>query len=354
MNRFVAGALNVRLVLLVFCLHYSRANAEHFISFIIPCFNCAKTVEESIQSIYAQNLGFCFEVICTDDKSTDDTLVVLRECEQKYPRFSIHLHELNRGGGAARNTCVKHAKGDLIFCLDSDNVLEEGSVRPLIEWLDQMGSDVGAFQTLKMFKKEKTSNDHWIFPISSPLMDFSVLAEYPNADPSFSGNYLFTRKAYDRSGGYPEDCGALDTFGFGFALLATGSKIAILPGSFYWHRQDDNSYYLREARKQKNEINRSKVISRFPELFSLKTRERFFKDKNVHKLGGYWLAKKLEIAPAKILGLLFEAYEDELNGQYAQASRKFQSVIKAGYSSEKLIQRYERVLAKEKLSSFDF
>lgn len=106
----------------------SEEDGKHFLSFIMPCYNCSKTIRKSIDSIYEQNHRVPFEIICTDDGSTDNTRDVLCEYEKKYENFHVFYHEKNLGAGAASNTCVKHSQGNPLFRLDSDNVLSHESI----------------------------------------------------------------------------------------------------------------------------------------------------------------------------------------------------------------------------------
>ena len=68
----------------------AQESPEHFLSFIMPCFNCSKTMKESIDSIYEQNIMIPFEVVCTDDASTDNTVEILRVYEEKYDNFYVY------------------------------------------------------------------------------------------------------------------------------------------------------------------------------------------------------------------------------------------------------------------------
>jgi hypothetical protein len=90
--------------------------------------------------------------------------------------------------------------------------------------------------------------------------------------PACSGNYLYTRESFDRAGGYNEhNRSAMDTWIFGLRQLATGSRIAILPNSFYWHRLSSNSYWHREGKNNSNAG--YEALKEFPKIFTEKTNE---------------------------------------------------------------------------------
>jgi glycosyltransferase involved in cell wall biosynthesis len=88
---------------------------------IIPVYNREKTVCAAIRSVLEQTFGD-FEVLVVDDASSDGTVQAVRACGD--PRVSLAIHETNRYAGAARNTGMNYAKGELIAFLDSDDCWE--------------------------------------------------------------------------------------------------------------------------------------------------------------------------------------------------------------------------------------
>ncbi len=94
------------------------------VSIVIPVFNRAALVAEAIESALAQSYPRV-EVVVADDGSTDGTWAALT-------RFGARIvavrHAPNRGVAAARNLALRHAAGDLVQFLDSDNLLLPDSV----------------------------------------------------------------------------------------------------------------------------------------------------------------------------------------------------------------------------------
>jgi glycosyltransferase involved in cell wall biosynthesis len=88
------------------------------VAVVIPCFNVAEFVEETLDSVAAQT-HTPDEVIVVDDGSTDETPKVLRRVCQ---RFGFRLiRQENAGASLARNTGVRAATADLIAFLDADD-----------------------------------------------------------------------------------------------------------------------------------------------------------------------------------------------------------------------------------------
>ena len=245
------------------------------ISFIMPCYNCADTVAVAVESIFEQGFDVPFEVICTDDASTDGTLAVLNDCAAYHSEITVLTHKKNKGGAAARNTCVRASKGGLIFCLDSDNILAPKSVSLLINALRDSGCDAASFAEIRYFQLENSKFDQkhsWFYEAKNNICDLSHIISTVKTPPA-SGNYLFTRESFDRAGGYPEGRGAMDAWGFGFRQLATGSKIAVVPDTYYWHRLSTDSYWIRDQKQGLNSKNALSVIKEFIELFDEKTKQ---------------------------------------------------------------------------------
>ncbi|MFL5348772.1 MAG: glycosyltransferase family 2 protein [Hyalangium sp.] len=88
-----------------------------FFSIVIPTYNRARLLEESLASVFAQELTD-FEVLVVDDGSTDDTQAVLA----RYGERVRALRQTNQGQGAARNLGIQHATGRYIVFLDSDDL----------------------------------------------------------------------------------------------------------------------------------------------------------------------------------------------------------------------------------------
>lgn len=88
------------------------------VSIIIPSYNRAKLLSAAVESLQRQTYQN-IEIIIVDDCSTDDTAQVVAEIEDD--RILYVKHEVNKGGGEARNTGMKYATGDYIGFLDSDD-----------------------------------------------------------------------------------------------------------------------------------------------------------------------------------------------------------------------------------------
>ena len=201
------------------------------------------------------------ELIIVNDFSNDDTSKTLKHLKEKYPVIHIINHTRNKGGASARNTAVESAKNELLFCLDSDNVLEKNSIEPLKKELLKNNADIASFLEMRYFntKNRYETKYTWQFLPVTTLADFIA----DNKNPGSSGNYLFTKNSWVKAKGYPEFAGALDTWGFCFRQLAVESKLISLPGSYYFHRYGTNSYYIRDMSARNMSVAALQIILPF-------------------------------------------------------------------------------------------
>lgn len=200
--------------------------SETTISFIIPCYNVDSYVERAVQSIYAQNLSIDFEVICTDDASTDTTLAVLQRLEDRYSNLYVVQHEMRRGIGSACNSCVRASHGDLLFRLDPRAILEKGSINKLLAFIDNQNFEAISCGKITQINLKENEKDI-IFHTKRGYYRFKDIFRSPYT-PIWLGNYLFTKRSYVAVGGYPEYWEPIDAFVFGFRQLQHGIKIGFV------------------------------------------------------------------------------------------------------------------------------
>lgn len=95
------------------------------ISVIIPLYNKEPIIEQSLRSVLSQDFDNV-EVVVVNDGSTDRSADIVRRIND--PRITL-IEQDNGGPSKARNTGVKHAKGDWILFLDADDELLPGAIK---------------------------------------------------------------------------------------------------------------------------------------------------------------------------------------------------------------------------------
>lgn len=91
------------------------------ISVIIPIYNCASYLRECLDSVLSQSYKD-WECICVDDGSTDESGDICDEYALLDARFKV-IHKPNGGEGSARNAGLEVFKGEFVYFVDSDDVI---------------------------------------------------------------------------------------------------------------------------------------------------------------------------------------------------------------------------------------
>ena len=112
-------------------------------SVIIPAYNCAKIIENTICSILASGLAD-FEIIIVDDGSTDETGKICDEMARQHGCIRC-VHQENAGVSAARNRGIKEATGEYIWFFDADDSIDENALSRVVEIIDDVVPDVLVF-----------------------------------------------------------------------------------------------------------------------------------------------------------------------------------------------------------------
>lgn len=113
------------------------------VSIILPVYNVAPYLRQSLDSIIAQTLSD-IEIICVDDGSTDESGQILDEYKEKDERIKV-IHKKNAGTGAARNDGLKIATGECIGFVDPDDWILPNMYERLYNLLQDKGLDIVMF-----------------------------------------------------------------------------------------------------------------------------------------------------------------------------------------------------------------
>lgn len=109
------------------------------VSIIMPTYNCAKYISESIESVINQTIDN-WELLIADDCSTDDTPAVV----EKYlidSRIKYWCLAQNSGPDVARTEALRKAQGKYIAFLDSDDIWYPEKLKRQIEYMESNNID---------------------------------------------------------------------------------------------------------------------------------------------------------------------------------------------------------------------
>ena len=110
---------------------------NELVSIIMPSYNTARFIKESIESVQAQSYSD-WELIIVDDCSTDNTDGVVKEYLQD-TRIRYLKNQRNSGAAVSRNYALREAQGKWIAFLDSDDTWEPTKLEKQIAFMEQNG-----------------------------------------------------------------------------------------------------------------------------------------------------------------------------------------------------------------------
>ena len=193
------------------------------ISIIVPAYNAAKTIRETIASVQQQTIHD-WELIAIDDGSTDNTLKIVKGIKE--PRLKV-ISIVNSGVAEARNTGLTHAEGAYIAFLDADDLWVEDKLERQLQALQQNPDAVVAYSWTCFMDREE---DGYVYH-GSPSYQYAgnVYARLLIADFIHSGsNTLIRKSALDRVGGFDAKCSGCADWDMWLRLSVIGD-FAVVP-----------------------------------------------------------------------------------------------------------------------------
>lgn len=129
------------------------------VSVIMPCYNMAQFVTDSIRSVVAQT-NTNWELLIVDDASTDETVEIVRNLSHDDERIRFEVKTQHSGIADTRNQCIQMARGHYLAFLDADDIWHpeklETQLRFMTEnkvgftystydWIDEEGHTLNKF-----------------------------------------------------------------------------------------------------------------------------------------------------------------------------------------------------------------
>lgn len=115
-------------------------------SIIIPIYNAEKYLPGCVASI-CEDPGNDWELILVNDGSTDRSGVLCQNLAADDRRIAV-IHQPNLGPGGARNTGLRHARGEYVWFVDSDDGVLADALECLRDACNRFGTDIISFDYL--------------------------------------------------------------------------------------------------------------------------------------------------------------------------------------------------------------
>lgn len=130
---------------------------EPFITIMVPAHNEEVVIEDTIDYLMTKINYGNYEVLVTDDGSTDETPAILARLQKKYPKLRVIRIDKNKGKAHAFDIGMAFAKGRLILSNDADTVPEPDVLSNYVNYFIRPGGRNISAVTANMDVKNRTS-----------------------------------------------------------------------------------------------------------------------------------------------------------------------------------------------------
>lgn len=195
------------------------------ISIIVPCYNGAKYIRETLDCLQKQTIEE-WECIIVNDGSTDNSLEILKEYAEKDSRYK-YIDKKNEGPAIARNTAIAASSGKYILPLDADDLIAPSYANKAIDYLEEHPKCKLVYCKARFFGDRNDT-------VQLPVYNFHELP-YEN---SIFCSCIYRRIDFDKTQGYnPNMIFRNEDWDFLLSLLSEDDDVYCLPEVLFFYRQ---------------------------------------------------------------------------------------------------------------------
>lgn len=199
------------------------------VSIIVPCYNQAHFLSDSLQSVLDQFFG-AWECIIVNDGSPDNTEEVAQKWCEKDDRFR-YIMKPNGGLSSARNAGIAISRGDFILPLDADDLIHPDYLQTLLPVIEN-NDTVEVVSCYSIFFRDTIDN---VVNTRKPTGTTIDALLYENMIMATS---LFRKESWNRVGGYDEAMkDGFEDWDFWISILKDGAEFKIVPEFLFYYRK---------------------------------------------------------------------------------------------------------------------
>jgi glycosyltransferase involved in cell wall biosynthesis len=235
------------------------------VSIIIPTYNSAKLINETLASVFAQSYKNN-EIIIVDDGSTDNTLALL---EQEQTKIRV-ISQKNNGACAARNKGFGVSKGEYIQFIDADDLLSPNKIADQVKVLEQSPLCIANGRWGRFYSDYPFSEDIQWGPHESLQKDLDPIEWLYQNHMSQTACWLTPRYLIEQAGPWDQRLTQNQDGEFFTRVLAKAKQVIYTPESKVYYRSSFAGSVSKNAQKSLNIESRYKTCLSFEkELLNL-------------------------------------------------------------------------------------
>jgi glycosyltransferase involved in cell wall biosynthesis len=200
------------------------------ISIILACYNNAKTIGQQLEAIASQHWTDSWEVIVSDNGSTDDSLEVVEQYRSRLPELRVVHAGDRRGCAHAKHVGAQAATGEALLFCDSDDEVAPG-------WLMAMGQALSQLDFVACRIDTKKLNPGWTQIHDSLQQDGLLkLRFYPYLYHAGGCSLGVKRDVYEVVGGFDETFTYVSDAEFCCKVQLSGVALHFVPSALLYYR----------------------------------------------------------------------------------------------------------------------
>lgn len=223
------------------------------VSIIIPTYNAASLIGETLESVEGQNYSN-WECIIVDDGSSDNTEIVVSEFLQKDKRFQYHKRSevYKSGGNGARNNGYHLSKGDYIQYLDADDLLAPDKIEKQMDLILQYGNENIYSCSIAYFNERIENSQKLIQKVDRPYDEAKgwLVDSWSGGGFGQTMNWLTSRDLHEKAGLWKEDLKKNQDGEFFSRVLLQAKKVIYCEDTICYYRKGiETSISVRKDRE---------------------------------------------------------------------------------------------------------
>ena len=217
------------------------------ISVIMGIYNCASTLVEALDSLYAQTYQ-SFNIILCDDGSTDDTYQVAADYAAEHDNIILIRNDKNMGLNYTLNHCLEYADTEFVARMDGDDISLPTRFEEEVKFLDTHPDYAIVTTPMKYF------DEGGVFREGRGDRE-PKLTDFPKASPFCHAPCMVRKEAYDAVDGYTVADNLLreEDYHLWIKMYLKGFRGYTLPEPLYMMRDDRHAARRRNFKARKNE-----------------------------------------------------------------------------------------------------
>lgn len=202
------------------------------LSVIIPCFNAADTIAVQLEALAKQQWSEPWEVILSDNGSTDESVAIVEQYQEKLPNLRIVDSSDRRGAAHARNVGVLAAAGDAIAFCDADDEVAPG-------WVAAMGEALSKYDFVGCRMEYNKLNEPWTLKYRPSHRQVDGLQEHrhpPYLSYTPSSALGIRRSVHEAIGGFDKTLLKLQDIDYCWRIQLAGTELHFVPEAVVHYR----------------------------------------------------------------------------------------------------------------------